>query len=242
MLYFNSDKFDFWTIYDCIKKRYPIGIQRDESKMYSSYPGHQELISIIVENIHEESNFKTRWSDFILNVKHKIQKEIIGTTYGQAPCFSSFIELEKQTTDNLTRIKELYFFVSLVGPFYTIVGQDRNELRIDKKVYWTTNYLVVSPEKEFIEPFNLLAELIEEKFAGFRFVPFDICKQSIEGLEVHYVSPEKLNTIFHALFNDQIDISVRTIGNEYFKADKWIKEGYVDKGGHWVAYPPTQSS
>ena len=52
MLYFNSDKFDFWKIYDAIKRFYPIGVKKDESKMYLSYPGLKELEDIVIDNIH----------------------------------------------------------------------------------------------------------------------------------------------------------------------------------------------
>lgn len=73
---------------------------------------------------------------------------------------------------------------------------------------------------------------------GFRFIPFELCTQTIDGLEVRY-SDQNLNTVFHALFNDHIDLTTRnTIGNEYFKSEDWIKEGYVDKGSNWTAYPP----
>jgi hypothetical protein len=30
----------------------------------------------------------------------------------------------------------------------------------------------------------------------------------------------------------------RTIGDSFFKYEDWIKEGYVEKGGGWTAYPP----
>ena len=64
MLYFNHNKFDFWKIYDSIKFFYPIGIKKDESKMYVSYPGIKELGMIVVDNIHDQGKFNSVWSDF----------------------------------------------------------------------------------------------------------------------------------------------------------------------------------
>ena len=232
MLYFNPDKFDFWKIYDAIKRFYPIGVTRDDSKMYFSYPGLKELEDIVVDNIHDQDHFIERWGNFTKDIEKEIGKEIIGTTYGQAPSFSSYVLLDKTSADDLTRTKELHFFVSLVGPFYTIVGQDDNAVKIDDyRSYRSTSYLVISPEKEFADPFTLLCEKIEKRFEGFRFVPFAICKQTIEGLYVHY-SDESLNSVFHVLFNNHVDITLsRKVGNDYFKSEDWIKEGYRDTGG-----------
>jgi hypothetical protein len=130
MLCFNSEKFDFWKIYDAIKRFYPIGVQKDRSKTYFSYPGLKELEDIVVDNIHNDNHFIERWTNFTTDIQKEIRKEIVGTTNGQAPSFSSYILLETTYTDNLARTKELHFFVSLVGPFYTIIGQDNNTVTL----------------------------------------------------------------------------------------------------------------
>lgn len=240
MLNFDSDKFDFWKIYDAIKHFYPIGVKKDERNMYFSYPGLKELEDIVVDNIHDYNHFIERWDNFTKDVAKVIGKEIIGTTYGQAPSFSSYVLLNMVSVDNLIRTKELHFFVSLVGPFYTIIGQDNNVVKIDdNSSFRSTNYLVVSPEKEFAAPFKLLCEKIENKFKGFRFIPFEIGTQTIEGLYVRY-SDEKLNSVFHALFNNNLDLTIgRTIGNDYFKSEDWIKNSYIDTGEEWTIYLPT---
>lgn len=225
MFNFNSEKFDFWQIYDAIKRFYPIGVSKDESVMYSSYPGLKELEDIIVDNIHKNKHFIQRWDNFTKEIANEIGKEIIGTTYGQAPSFSSYILLNSTSLDDLTRTKEIHFFVSLVGPFYTVVGQDNTLIKLDEKgTCRSTNYLVVSPEKEYADIFNLLCEKIESRFKSFRFVPFEICQQTIDGLNVRY-SNENLNAVFHALFNNHIDLSIRRkIGNDHFKYKDWIKK------------------
>jgi len=236
MFYFNSDKFDFWVIYDAIKQFYPIGIPKDESRIFYSYPGLKKLESIIVENIHDENKFNNGWQSFTLEIEKAINKKVIGTTYGQAPSFSSYIQLDSLSADNLTRTKNLHFFVSLVGPFYTIIGEDSNTVKVNDQHFKSTNYLVVSPENEYAEAFNLLCSIIENRFKDFRFIPFHICKQEIEGLDVRYTD-DNLSAIFNALFNNQIDLNSTIIGNKFFKSEDWIKEGWVDDGARWIAYP-----
>jgi len=240
MFYFNSDKFDFWLIYESIKHFYPIGIKKDESRMYHSYPGLKELEDRIVDNIHIDDNFNSRWENFTATIQKEIGKEIIGTTYGQAPSFSSYVLLESSSMDNLTRTKEIHFFVSLIGPYYTVMCNDNSTVKVLESQYKGTSYLVVSPFLEYAAIFKLLCEKIEKQFIGFRFVPFEICRQTIEGLDVRY-SDETLNTVFHALFNNHIDLNtLRYVGDKYYKYDDWIKEGYIDDGDNWTVAPPVQ--
>ena len=172
---FYNEKFDFLKIYDSIKHFYPIGLRKGKDIMFHSYPGIKELANIVIENIHENDNYFARWEDFTKQIENIIQREIIGTKYGQAPSFSAFVHLDTFSFDNFTRKKELHFFVSLIGPFYTVIGQDKNIIKAGGKLFSNTSYLVVSPEYEFADTFNFLCDQIEKRFQGFRFVPFNIC-------------------------------------------------------------------
>src|SRR5688572_2019692 len=129
MLYFDAEKFDFWKIYETIRHFYPIGVENSDAKFYRSYPGQIELDQLLSEKIHDQQHFQS-WVSFTDNIAIHLQKEIIGTTNGQSPAYSSVVQLETNTTGNLTRNKEITFFVSILGPYYTIIGQDTNEVRI----------------------------------------------------------------------------------------------------------------
>jgi hypothetical protein len=147
MFYFHYGQYDFWDIYECIKKYYPIGIPKDESGMYLNYPGMKALEAVI-------------------------------------------------------------------------------------------NFLAVSPVNEYADSILRLCALIEEKFKGYRFVPYYIDAQRIGSLEVGYTD-DPSNTIFNALFNDQIDLSAPVTGDETFKSNDWIREDYVETGNRWTSHPPT---
>lgn len=237
-LYFNSDKYEFWEIYERIRLYYPIGIEKCDQGLYYSYPGIKRLQHEVVENFHNEQNYETRWTNFIRPMAEEFGKEIVNTTYGQTPAFSAFVELEKTVNDNLTRRKELHFFVSILGSFYTVIGCDANTVEIGTFQYTSTNYLVISPENEFDAPFTRLCEIIETRFKGFRFVPFYICEETINGLSVRYADNDR-NSIFNALFGDFLDRhSAAAIGISHYKCEDWVKDGYVDNGERWTAYPP----
>lgn len=236
--HFNPDKYGFWEIYETIKRFYPIGILREDGGFYNTYHGLKELQELISDNIVNDKNFKKRWVGFTNQIKTKTSQKIIGTTYGRYPSFSSYIELEKKSFNDVTRLKELHFFVSLLGNFYTIIGQDRNEIKSDKYPFRTTNCLIVSPEGDYEKSFKLLCERIENHFAGYRFVPFNICVQKIIGLDASVSNSSDVDDlIFNALFTG-FDLGGQILGNIYYKAGDWIKEGYVDDGHGWTIYPP----
>ena len=110
MFQFNHEKFDFWEIYKSIIRFYPIGVRKDDSKLYLSYPGIKDLEKIVVDNFQGTSHFISTWENFTKEIEAEIQKEINGTTYGQAPSFSSYVLLDTTIVDNLTRTKEIHFF------------------------------------------------------------------------------------------------------------------------------------
>jgi hypothetical protein len=237
MFHFNTDKFDFWPLYDRIKKFYPLGIRKEDEQTYKAYPGLLELQAIIEENIHDGQNYRSRWSDPITAFGQNNNMPVTGTTGAFFPSFSALVEISREISAEVTRIKDLSVFVSLAGPFYTVIAQDRNELSIAGKYFRSTNYLVVSPEGEFAAPFQTLCEFIEEHFKGFRFVPFHICRSTIYGLE-NWHNEKPHNSVFVALFNDHIDLDTFALGDIYHKVDDWIKEGYVSSGDGWTSYPP----
>jgi hypothetical protein len=230
---FYSDKYNFWQVYETIKKFYPIGVQIDDNSAVNSYPGFQKLEAIISDSINDEQYFYNHWESWTNEISREINKLVIGTTYAQQPSFSSFVQLEISFLDTLTRTKELHFFVSLAGSFYSIIGQDINSVVVGGKTFRSTNYLVISPEEDFADAFRLLESKIEKKFAGYRFIPFDICYKEINGLFIGN-PPVCPGLVFHALFGDQITLSSRVIGNRYYKYDDWRNTDYIDIDPGWT--------
>lgn len=221
MFNFNDKRFDFWPVYYAIRNIYPIGIERNEVDLFLKFAGKQELEDLIVDNIHNETNFHSRWETFEARLAEATGKQVTGTTYGQAPSFSANIELETIELPDRTIFKEVYFAVSLIGPFYTVLGRDRSLVRLSEhRFYGGTNYLVVSPEDEYRTLFELVCLNIEQQFKGYRFVPFEILTQRLKGLSVYY-SDEPADKIFDALFNQQVDLSAQYIGDTFHKYSDW---------------------
>ncbi len=104
-------------------KYYPLGIKSD-LPTYHEFPGQVELGKIVVDNIHNNKNFKSRWKDFEKELRRDLKKSIEGQTYAFRPSFSSSLSLSKFKHNELLHFKSLRFSVSLLGPFYTVYGVD----------------------------------------------------------------------------------------------------------------------
>lgn len=232
---FNSDLYDLWEIYDAIKSFYPLGIPRGEGGgVYFEYAGIKKLEQIVVENIHDENNFKNRWANYRNELAEKLEKEVIGKTYGQSPSFCSSVVLERNEIGNCTHLKELYFAVSLVGNFFSIYGLDSTLILEDQesfKGYQVANMVTTSPFKECEKVFSTVENSIRERYPTYKMVPFAFGQQIIDGLQVRY-SDAEVCSIHMALFNDFVQprnnfkftqghVVDYTRGDDYYGLEDW---------------------
>ena len=139
---FNHKAFNYWPIYDAIKKYYPIGLpfafSVDTQDFYRSYPGIVELDRILIDNTHSNKNYRERWVKFEKQLKNEFGKVVEGTTHGQAPSYSGFVILEKRKAKELTVRKELHCSISYMGPFYTIYGLDTTSVLLNNLQEYST--------------------------------------------------------------------------------------------------------
>jgi hypothetical protein len=244
---YRIDRYDFWAIYEAIKKYYPIGIDKREGGNYFLYQGIKDLEKVIVENIHEESKLKERWGNRINNWSERVGHKIKSTTYGQAPSFSARIELENIEIRDRILMKEMHIAVSLIGPFYTIFGSDmtsfierdavwKKGMKKRDRFYTETHRTVISPYKEYAETFNMLRILIEQDFKEYRFVPHFIHSQVIHGVQVRY-RDDILNRIYHALFNDFFNFEAKIVGDQDDGMEQWLVDN-PNWENYWTIYPP----
>lgn len=236
---FNPEKFDFREICECISMYYPAGISNEAAGAGQSFKGSKSLADIIVDHTHNQHNFKERWVSFDAEMARSVDKEVMGATYGRSPCFNSYIVIEKYDAGGLIRYKELHYFISFIGKFYTVIGIDHNEVATGNDVFRSVNYLVVSPVDVFAELFTTVCEVIEKKLNTYRFVPFSICKQKIARLNAGDQDEVK-DRVFDAIFGSSfISAGEPNIsGDEDYKASDWIIPGYADAGSSWTIYPP----
>ncbi|MEP7319473.1 MAG: hypothetical protein ABI921_12055 [Panacibacter sp.] len=238
---FNPETHDYWSIIETIKKYYPMGIEDDTWMCYNKDPSRKSLEEIIVKNIHEESEIKSIWNSLNTDVVKDLNKELIGTTYGQSPSFSAELILEKFENEKVWYRKKLCFSISLLGPFYTIYGIDETAINYPERKnysYYKINAITTSPLEEFETPFLYLQKKIEEKWEAYKLVPFYINSMYVKGLKVPQIQQPE-NTVYHALFNHllfYIDTYISVRGKDSYGYERWLVPGA--KLGGWTAYPP----
>ena len=225
---FNPKTHDYWAIYQSIKEYYPIGLSKQEGGgIYFKYPGLKKLEEIVVDNIHDQANFEERWVKFTEEIGQELDKEMVGTTYGQAPSFSSAIVLLRQKIENCLHTKALHFSVSLAGDYFQIYGVDETTIweAETERGYIATNVITTSPYAEYKAPFEYVEKKLRDKFREYKIIPFSIGQTVVHGLQVRYIDDENC-TINQALFNHFIgkgkEVGLTRGDRRYGEAD-WRK-------------------
>jgi hypothetical protein len=237
MTHFFSPKHDFWPIYAQLQRYYPLGLSPEVPLDLRAYPGYQELEARIVEYIHDKAVLQAHWGAFETELAATTGFSVRGTTYGQAPCFSAVLELGATAGGEWRVEQELFFAVSLVGPFYTVLGRDQLVYPLDEHTTGrNTALLTVSPVGAYEAVFAHVCSAIEERFVRHRFVPFRLATLPLTGL---YLPGRDGTTqpLFYGLFNDQVDVQANTVGERDYKHEGWLRPAPLGGGGHWRVVP-----
>lgn len=219
---FDYKKYDFWVIYEDIKRFYPLGLDQ-QSPLFSAYNGNSMYEQALIDNIQTEENFNRIWVKFNEELVVLLGgKLLVDTTYGQCPSFSSFVELDRKEVSGGFVVVQLYFTVSLIGSYYTVLERTVYEKVVEGRNIIRSLYCWSSPSNEYSQEFELVVNKIENGFKGYRFVPNSIYTKEITGLKVYYeVLTLRSTSIYNALFNAQIDQDIQVFGDTRYKMEDW---------------------
>lgn len=199
---FNHHQYNLWPIYEVIQKYYPIGVPKNEAKLYFDFPGIKAIEKLLVEQIHQQENFEKTWLSFCGQIEEETGFPLVGTTMGQAPSFSAYLVIEEEQYPNLIYTKELHFAISLLGPFYQIYGVDYIQIiEPNLSAPRIANVITPSPLGAYEKVFIHLEKMIQKKYPTYRLIPFFIGQQYVPKLQVVY-SDDELCSVNQALFND----------------------------------------
>ena len=220
---FNHHKYNLWPIYECISTFYPIGIDIEENGIYFDFPGIKNAEKLIVEHIHDETQYKNNWVDFTNWLEKVKDLKAIGTTYGQSPSYSGYLEIEKSKFENVAYAKQLHFSVSLLGNFFQVYGMDITEIIDGEYTFKAVHSVTTSPTTPFKDIFEFVEREIRTKFQDYLFIPFAFGQQSIKGLHIRYIDDPDC-TINQALFNDFLGdriVNSGILGDQYYGINDW---------------------
>jgi hypothetical protein len=229
---FNAEKYNYWPVYEAIHRYYPIGIpaicpDTDDPawQIYHGFRGQTELGNLITENFTDQEVFAQKWTSIGTSLGDNLGLNYTGTTYGEVPSYSFYLEMFSAEAGGHTIYKRLHVAVSLLGPFFTIWGADGSVLQLRDRYYPADNVITISPFDEYEAVFNAAYQQILSEFPDYRFVPYGVYNMTIPGLAFKGQSlPNgKKGLIYHALFNYLLSGHETIRGEKYFSFKSWLK-------------------
>ncbi|WP_426490345.1 hypothetical protein [Hymenobacter sp. 102] len=231
--------FNFWPLYTTIQQYYPLGLTVPEydDAFRHRYPGHEQLWDICTDCIENYPAFRQRWKPFQDHLK-AVFKRTVHHSQGPIPSYAGHIVVQKPKGPIWGHWKELYFAISLLGPYYTIYGLDTSQIELSETRHAmghqepitqpigrsAIHALTVSPYEEYATLFVSLETAIREWFPEHRLVPLKIGRQALTGLVVEgcTVQPACLHAaLFHTEIPWQSLSSQHYRGNEYYGYEAW---------------------
>lgn len=246
------EEHDFSAIQATLMKYHPIENPHQYNKEnIEEFKGFKEIEDIIHDNFLITKNYRNRWLHFRKFLENELKKPIQELMHIGYPCYSGALTLAEETEKNLTHTKELHFYISLLGPYYTILGFDKCRVRLPeitlklngekeiRDIPFPANVAVtVSPYLEYEVPFLQLQKKILEYFPDMKFIPFNLNRIKIEGSTLLFRADEPLfrHTVFNALFQPENLFHTNIFepksiarGDIFYGLDEWLKIKKPDK-------------
>jgi len=227
-------KHDFSSIHETLGTYFPIeNPDQHIGKDIRDFEGVKKVEEILKGNFFTDKNYRERWGKFRKFLKEELKEPIHESMVAFYPCYSGIVILKEEKSNNLTYTKELHFFISLLGPFYTILGIDKAEIALEhldrdeensSRSYEANLVVTVSPYLEYQEPFSILQKKIIEYFPSLKFIPYEVNIEKVDGISLIYPDTEgdAKNSVFSALFRPDNYFNTETRGNRHYGFDEWL--------------------
>lgn len=148
--------------------------------------------------------------------------------------FFGEVIIEEDKKPDFIRKKSLMFYVSILGPYFSIHGVDSSiallEIESDARGFnrgnfAATNAITISPVFEYQEEFNKLEDELRSFFTGYLFVPYVVGMSTIKNISIADESrdPRSMDTDYEALFGVGAVHNCLTRGDQYYGMSDWVK-------------------
>lgn len=226
---------DFTLISDTIKKYFPVDKpKRLTSKTVSASPGFNKIGKIANAEFVDDKAYRDKWGKLTSNLKKVFKKPVHGYPDLSGGGFFGEVIIEEDKKPDFVRQKSLKFYVSILGPFFSIHGVDSSValLEIESHVpdfnkgnFEATHAITISPVFEYQEVFNKLEDELRSFFPGYLFVPYTVGMSTIKNISVadELRDPRSLDTIYEGLFGLGAVHDCLTRGDEYYGMNDWVK-------------------
>lgn len=249
---FQADLADhnFQEVFDTIKEYYPIEQQYKNYKPEAlrDFPGYQKIGQLIEENFVNKKNYKERWTSLSKYLRTSLKKRVVSTNGLFDCCASGEVIMDEFKSKEYTKTKKLCYYISLLGPYYTIYGMDSSDVVLPTKIsnfesdeirvvpYSAEHVVTISPVFEYETLFVQLQNKIKERFTGYKFIPYSTGISSIPGISWRYSSEDDSaednrhkNNIYAALFGLKVKPKCRYRGEKNYGFFDWLKPLSVEE-------------
>jgi hypothetical protein len=173
-----------------------------------------------------------------VKLNHFIKKELKKPVHSAVSlfncCYSGEVVLEQIRRQDFVKSKKLYFYISLLGPFFAIHGIDSSTVILPVDAprgesyqgnFATTHAITVSPVFEYAATFLQLEDTLREFFSGYYFIPFDIGISTIKNISIQddLRDPRMIDTVYEGLFGQNSLHNCLSRGDERYGFVDWLK-------------------
>lgn len=226
---------DFTLISDTIKEYFPVGKpKRLTSKTVASSARFKKIGKIVNEEFLNDKAYRDKWGKLISSLKEVFKKRVEGHPDLSGGGFVGEVIIEEDKTPDFIRQKSLRFYISIIGPFFSIHGVDSSialleiESRVkdfNKGYFAATHAITISPVFEYEDVFNKLEDELRLFFPGYLFVPYDIGMSTIKNISIAdgLHDNKSMDTIYEALYGRAAVHECLTRGDRRYGMSDWVK-------------------
>src|SRR5690606_2149524 len=226
---------DFTLISDTIKQYFPVGkAKRLTSKTVAASPGFKKIGKIVNKEFLNQKAYRDKWGKLTSHLKKAFKRQVHGHPDLSGGGFFGEVIIEEDKKTGLIRQKSLKFYVSILGPYFSIHGVYSSIalLEIDSPVpdfnkgnFAATHAITISPVFEYRELFAQLEDELRSFFPGYLYVPYAVGMSTIKNISVadELRDPRSLDTVYEALFGLGAVHDCLTRGDQYYGMSDWVK-------------------
>ena len=195
----------FRRIHELLRMHYPL--QDDEFNVKIS-AAHEQALEEAQQPAHHE-----KWKLYLKSTKAKMKGTLRVSPASPTfllPALEGLFTLKREKAGRVVYKRKFRVFLSLIGNFYTMFGQDEvhiegddqpgvdNESAMFQPVLYPTPYGIYRPW------FSLIKETLTEEYPGYEFVPYHTLRHRLKDISTGYNGAEGMpQSLFQALFSPE---------------------------------------
>jgi hypothetical protein len=226
---------DFALIQKVIGEYFPVGRgKRITPEAASSFAGFQKRGELYNSEFLNEKAYRAKWGKLSRHIKKLLKRKVWEFPDMMGGGFVGEVTIFEDRHPDFERKKSLRFYVSILGPFFSIHGIDSvrsllatglDSRPADKGHFDATVAITVAPIFEYLDDFKILEAALRVFFPGYLMVPHCVGMSTIRNISnaEDYGPLRPMDTIYEALFGTMAVHACPFRGDSRYGMDDWLK-------------------